>query len=63
MIKIFNRREQCLFLDRLPERHCELAYEILSTVVVRNFRLGGDLLDSVDEFLSFEKGEEGLVAV
>ena len=37
--------------------------EILSNVVFRNIRLGGVLLNSVNEFLSLEQGDDVLVAV
>ena len=37
--------------------------EILSNVVFRNIRLGGGLLNSVNEFLSLEQGDDVLVAV
>jgi hypothetical protein len=37
--------------------------EILSNVVFRNIRLGGGLLNSVNEFLSLKQGDDVLVAV
>ena len=37
--------------------------EILSNVVFMNIRLGGGLLNSVNEFLSLEQGDDVLVAV